>query len=213
MRGNQPQRKPRFPQPKSRQGDSVPERKRMPERSHPAPQTYFDREFGTEAVKVLPGEYFATAEATAITTLLGSCVAVCLYDRTIGIGGMNHFMLPEILRDSDRTRCSDPAATCPNACSARYGACAMRHLLEHLESLGARFSRLEAKLFGAGRVMAGVTDIGGKNAEFALGYLKERGIPVIASDLGGVWPRKITFFPATGRVLVKRLNHLPAGVD
>ena len=175
--------------------------------------SYFDREFAVQAVKILPGEYYATADGTAITTLLGSCVTVCLYDRGIGVGGMNHFMLPQILQGSDATRCTDPAAvSCSAICSARYGACAMRHLLQALERLGANAGRLEAKLFGAGRVMACMTDIGEKNAQFAVGYLQERNIPIRASDLGGSCPRKVAFFPATGRAMVKRLRDLPEGI-
>jgi chemotaxis protein CheD len=167
---------------------------------------YFERSFSTEAVKILPGEYFATADATAITTLLGSCVSVCLFDRGSGVGGMNHFMLPRVLLESDSTRCTAPyGPACANPCSARYGECALKHLLEQLDRLGASRSRLEAKLFGGGRLMAGGADIGGKNAAFALGYLEERGIPVVASDLGDCRPRKLVFFPATGRAFVKRL--------
>jgi len=174
--------------------------------------SYFEREFATRAVKILPGEYFATSDATAISTLLGSCVSVCLYDSKNGVGGMNHFMLPKVLLDTNATRCAAPyAPPCANTCSARYGACAMKHLLERLEHLGARRNSLKAKLFGGGRVMAGVADIGGKNASFALGYLKERDIPIVASDLGDCCPRKLVFFPATGRVFVKRLRNQPTG--
>lgn len=174
--------------------------------------SYFDRDFVTPAVKILPGEYFATADATAISTLLGSCVSVCLYDRSSGVGGMNHFMLPKVLLQGNSTRCAAPyAPPCGTTCSARYGACAMKHLLERLEMLGARRTSLEAKLFGAGRVMAGGADIGEKNAAFALGYLEERGIPVVASDLGDCCPRKLVFFPSTGQVFVKRLRTLPTG--
>jgi chemotaxis protein CheD len=170
--------------------------------------SYFDRDFGTTAVKILPGGYFATADATAITTLLGSCVSVCLYDRGSGVGGMNHFMLPELMLDGSAVRCSD---ACAATCSARYGTCAMRQLLLRLELLGASRSRLEAKLFGAGRMMAAMADIGEKNAAFALGYLKQEGIPIVASDLGESCPRRVIFFPATGRVFVKRIRDLPAG--
>jgi len=87
----------------------------------------------------------------------------------------------------------------------------MKHLLQRLELLGASRSRLEAKLFGAGRVMAGLRDIGGGNAAFALGYLEKHGIPVVASDLGDCTPRKVIFFPGTGRAFVKRIRDLPAG--
>ena len=177
-----------------------------------ATTNYFERDFATHAVKVLPGEYFATADATAISTLLGSCVSVCLFDRDRGVGGMNHFMLPKVLLRENATRCAAPyAPPCPNPCSARYGACAMKHLLERLELLGARRTNLEAKIFGGGRVMEGGVNIGEKNASFALGYLEELGIPVVASDLGDRCPRKLFFFPAVGRVFVKRLRKKPIG--
>jgi chemotaxis protein CheD len=183
----------------------------MPEKQQPS-ASYFDREFATRVVKILPGEFYATADGTAITTLLGSCVSVCLFDRFSGVGGMNHFMLPQVLQGSNTSRCSDPSATtCDAVCSARYGACAMRQLLQRLQALGASHSRLEAKLFGAARVMAGMSDIGEKNASFALGYLEEYGIPVVASDLGSTCPRKVVFFPASGRAVVKRIRELPAG--
>jgi chemotaxis protein CheD len=173
----------------------------------------FDQECAAQAVRILPGEYFASADGTVITTLLGSCVSVCLFDRGSSVGGMNHFMLPQVMLGSNATRCADPGTgSCNSVCSARYGACAMRHLLMRLEELGASRSRLEAKLFGAGRVMAGMSDIGQKNSEFALGYLQERGIRVVASDLGGFCPRKVSFFPATGRALVKRLRDIPEGL-
>lgn len=178
-----------------------------------ATTSYFEPDFVTQAVKILPGEYFATGDSTAISTLLGSCVSVCLYDRDTKVGGMNHFMLPKVLLQENATRCAPPyAAPCANACSARYGACAMKHLLERLELLGARRDNLKAKIFGGGRVMAAGVNIGEKNASFALGYLDERGIPVVASDLGGCWPRKLFFFPATGRVFVKRLRMQPIGM-
>ncbi|GFO60662.1 putative chemoreceptor glutamine deamidase CheD 1 [Geomonas silvestris] len=174
---------------------------------------YFDPDLQTQVVKILPGEFYATCEpTTAIATLLGSCVSVCLFDPVCKVGGMNHFMLPELWNETARTRCERPSGSCSDQCSARYGSCAMRKLLKNMEQLGANLPRLEAKVFGAGRVLARVTDIGDKNASFALGYLEERGIRVIAQDLGAKCPRKIVFFPTTGRVLVKRLRDLPAGV-
>jgi chemotaxis protein CheD len=172
--------------------------------------TYYDRDFSTVAVKILPGEFFATADATAITTLLGSCVSVCLYDRGSGVGGMNHFMLPELLQGGNPVLCTGQC--CIDLRCARFGSCAMRQLLQQLDALGANRRRLEAKLFGAGRMIAGMTDIGEKNASFALEHLKRQGIPVIASDLGDCCPRKVIFFPATGRALVKRFRDLTAGI-
>ena len=171
---------------------------------------YFDREFCTDAVKILPGGYFATADATAITTLLGSCVSVCLYDRQSGIGGMNHFMLPELLQGGSAVRCT---GECAAKCCARYGSCAIRQLLQRLELLGACRSRLEAKLFGGGRMMGRMADIGEKNAAFALAHLKVQGIPVIASDLGESCPRRVIFFPASGRAFVRRIRDSGTGIN
>lgn len=173
---------------------------------HRSATRYFDRAFQSDAVKIVAGEYFATAEGIGISTLLGSCVSVCLYDKSAGVGGMNHFMLPESLLKDNATRCSSPdAVSCTAPCSARYGACAMRQLIAELERLGARPGGLEAKVFGAGRVMEG-PQIGEKNAAFALGYLRERGIPVQGADLGDGCPRKVFFFPASGRAFVRRIT-------
>ncbi|MBJ6751650.1 histidine kinase [Geomonas anaerohicana] len=162
------------------------------------------------AVKIVAGEFYATDEAVAITTVLGSCVSVCLYDVELGIGGMNHFMLPELQQGGGATPCSGVCNDDSQSC-ARYGSCAMRRLLEQLELLGASRKRLAAKLFGAGHVMASSTDIGGNNAAFAVDYLKKQGIPIVASDLGECCPRKVMFFPKTGRALVKRIRALHAG--
>ncbi|HJV64147.1 MAG TPA: histidine kinase [Geomonas sp.] len=164
-----------------------------------------EREIGETAVKLLPGEFYATADGTVIATILGSCVSVCLFDPATGVGGMNHYMLPQ-LQQGTSSHCS---GNCRGAACTRYGSCAMRRLLHDLEQLGAKTVRLEAKLFGAARVMAGMSDIGKQNAAFAIDYLAERGIPVTASDLGGCWPRKVVFYPSSGKVLVKRLQRLP----
>jgi len=168
--------------------------------------SYFDPEFGTVAVKIMAGELFATAEPIAISTLLGSCVAVCLYDSDTGVGGMNHFMLPELLQGGKPIPCT---GACSSNCCARYGSCAIRQLLQRLELLGANRGRLAAKLFGAGQIMATRTEIGGINAAFAVDYLKQQKIPIIASDLGDCCPRKLIFFPVTGQAWVKRMPDLP----
>ena len=171
----------------------------------PAPLRYFDQEFETDAVKIVAGEFYATDQPVAITTLLGSCVAVCLYDIERGVGGMNHFMLPELQQGGEAVPCAGLCNTTSRSC-ARYGSCAMRRLLRQLEELGADRRRLAAKVFGAGRVMATATDIGEGNASFAVDYLKQQGIPIVASDLGECCPRKVIFFPKTGRALVKRMR-------
>lgn len=165
---------------------------------HLANNRYYDRHFESEAVKVLPGEYYVTATNMVLVTVLGSCVSACIRDREKGLGGMNHFMLAET---------SDNGAV---SASARYGTYAMEILINHLFKLGARRSNLEAKVFGGGRVMASLTSsqVGERNARFVLDFLKTEGIPVVAKDLLDVHPRKVYFFPANGRVLVKKLVRL-----
>ena len=161
-----------------------------------ASNRYFDRTFDCDAVKVLPGEYFVSTTEMVLVTVLGSCVTACIRDRQKGVGGMNHFMLP----DSDR----DEGVL---SSSARYGAYAMEVLLNHLFKLGARRESLEAKVFGGGRVMASLShsDVGERNAEFVLDYLDTERIPVVAQDLLDVYPRKIYFFAHSGRVMMKKL--------
>ena len=162
---------------------------------HLANNRYFDRTFTAEAVKVLPGEYFVTTTDMVLVTVLGSCVSACIRDREKGIGGMNHFMLAE---SQDRGALS---------ASARYGNYAMEILVNHLMKLGARRQNLEAKVFGGARVMASLESsmVGERNALFVREYLKTENIPVVAEDLLDTPPRKVYFFPASGRVLVKRL--------
>lgn len=165
---------------------------------HLANNRYFDRHFETEAVKVLPGEYYVTTADMMLVTVLGSCVSACIRDREKGLGGMNHFML------------ADSGDTGGLSASARYGTYAMEILINHLMKLGARRSNLEAKVFGGGRVMASLSSsqVGDRNARFVLDYLQTEGISVKAQDLLDVHPRKVYFFPASGRVLVKKLMRM-----
>ena len=154
---------------------------------------YYDSALHTRAIRLLPAEYRATALPVALVTLLGSCVAACLYDPAIALGGMNHFMLPG-------------GAGGDSACS-RYGAHAMELLINDMLKRGARRQRLQAKVFGGGNVLRGFHNdpIGTRNAGFVLEYLAAERIPVLAQDLGDVYPRKVGFFVQTGRTLVKRL--------
>lgn len=164
---------------------------------HLAGNRYFDRNFEIEAVKVLPGEYYVTTTNVLLVTVLGSCVSACIRDREKGIGGMNHFMLAG--GDSNSL-----------SASARYGTYAMEILVNHLLKLGARRDRLEAKVFGGGRVMEKLTtsNVGERNAQFVIDYLDTEDIPVVAQDLLDVHPRKVYFFPDSGRVLVKKLMRM-----
>jgi chemotaxis protein CheD len=162
----------------------------------PAPNLYFDRQFNTQAVKILPGEYYATTRELMIVTVLGSCVSACIRDRARGMGGMNHFMLPASVEQSDEA-----------SVSARYGTYAMEILINQLLKMGARRQDLEAKVFGGGNVVKGfsVSNVGERNSRFVRDYLRVERIPVMAEDLLDIYPRKVYFFPATGRVLVRKL--------
>jgi len=163
-----------------------------------ASNRYYDRSFQAEAAKILPGEYFVSDQGMLLVTVLGSCVAACIRDVETGIGGMNHFMLPD---DGGRDTVGS---------SARYGTYAMEVLINHLFKMGAKRNRLEAKVFGGGAVLASLasSNVGARNAEFVLDYLKTEKIPVVAKDLLDSYPRKVYYFSETGRVLVKKLHRV-----
>jgi len=163
-----------------------------------SPNLYYDRHFNLDAAKILPGEYYATTRDMLVVTVLGSCVSVCLRDKTNGIGGMNHFMLPH----------SDNDPQNPVSISARYGTYAMEMLINHLIKLGAKRNNFEAKVFGGGNVLRGftVTNVGARNADFVLDYLHTEKIKIVAEDLLDIYPRKVYYFPKTGRALIKKLR-------
>jgi len=165
-----------------------------------APNQYFDRNFDMQAAKLLPGEYYTTGRDMLLVTVLGSCVAACIRDRVSGIGGMNHFMLPESGQDQGN----------PLSKSARYGTYAMEILLNQLLKMGAKRANLEAKVFGGGSVLRGfvVANVGERNAKFVLEYLEIEKIKVVAEDLLDIYPRKVYYFPKTGKVLVKKLRRV-----
>lgn len=165
-----------------------------------APNLYFDRTFNMQAVKLMPGEYYVTRRDMLLVTTLGSCVSACIRDRNNGIGGMNHFMLPENAQEEGGW----------GAASTRYGTYAMEVLINQLLKLGARRENLEAKLFGGAAVIKNMsaTNVGERNAQFGCAYLKTEGIPIVAKDLLDIYPRKVYFFPRSGKVLVKKLRNL-----
>ena len=159
---------------------------------------YQDPRFGCEAIKLLPGECLATRDELLLVSVLGSCVSVCLYDSQGGLGGMNHFMLP-----------GDGGGNALLSSSARYGVHAMDLLISQLVRLGGQRRHFQAKVFGGGSVLRQLSaDVGQRNVDFVLGYLATEGIPVVASDLLDVYPRKLYFFPASGRVLLRKLHVL-----
>ncbi len=158
---------------------------------------YYDRDFERNAVKILPGEFFVADDDIVISTVLGSCISACIWDRNAKVGGMNHFMLPG----------SDGKETDPTGLAGRYGVFAMEQLINELIKRGAKKNSMECKVFGGGRVMANFTsiDVGKRNSDFVMSFLKTEGIRVTSQDLLDVYPRRVAFFPATGRALCKKL--------
>lgn len=155
---------------------------------------YLDHHFQYDAVKVLPGEYFVSNEDIVIMTVLGSCISACIWDGKVRAGGMNHFMLPD----------GDSADG-----FGRYGSYAMELLINEMLKKGARRESMQAKVFGGAQVMAGFTtmNVGERNTKFVLDYLSTERIPVVSQDVLDIHPRKVCFFPTTGKALVKRLAH------
>lgn len=168
--------------------------KAVPRKPGEASFFYADHHFQYDAVKVLPGEYFVSSEDLVIMTVLGSCIAACIWDTKARTGGMNHFMLPD----------GDSADG-----FGRYGSYAMELLINEMIKVGARRETMQAKIFGGAAVMAGFTtmNVGERNTRFVLDYLATERIPVISQDVLDIHPRKVCFFPVTGKVLVKRLAH------
>lgn len=164
---------------------------------HLARHVYFERQFNCMAAKILPGEYYWTGKEMAIITVLGSCVSACIRDRVSGVGGMNHFMLP-----------SGGESDNPASISMRYGLHAMEILINELLKAGAVRQNLEAKVFGGGRVLSGLQamNVGSRNADFVRDYLRVEKIRLVAEDLNDIHPRKVVYFPLSGRVLVKKLE-------
>lgn len=165
-----------------------------------SPNIYFDSEYGCDAAKILPGEYYATARDMMLVTVLGSCVCACIRDRASGIGGINHFMLPDGGRDQGDLM-GGPT---------RYGVYAMEVLINQLLKMGAQRSHLEAKVFGGAAVLRGftVSNVGERNAEFVLNFLSVEKIHVVAQDLLDIYPRKVHYFPQSGLARVKKLKQV-----
>ena len=157
--------------------------------------------FETVAARLLPGEYFVTVHDEAIYTTLGSCISACIRDRVTGVGGMNHFMLP-ISSSNNSWKAAD------NSASTRFGNFAMEHLINNILKNGGKRQNLEVKLFGGGRIIANMTDVGLRNIAFARDYLQTEGLKIVSEDVGESFPRMVVYFPATGKVRVKRLRSL-----
>jgi chemotaxis protein CheD len=155
-----------------------------------------------QRIHVGQGEHYVTADPDVLlTTILGSCVAMCLRDPEAGVGGMNHFLLPE----------GEGAGT---DAGRRYGAYAMELLINDVLKAGGRRDRLEAKLFGGGRMFDSLKDVGLANADFAERFLRDETIPVVGGSLRGHGGRRLHYWPVSGRALQRSVtdSHVPAAV-
>ncbi len=160
------------------------------------------REIENTALNINPGGW-AVERERPIVTLLGSCVAVCLFEATLKLAGMNHFLLPS--RGEGRHADTDVVLA---------GDYAMEVLVNALLGQGARKENLIAKAFGGGTIVSGIKmAIGERNAEFAVEWLAREGIPLVASDFGGAWSRKVICVPATGDVYCRRMPITQSVVD
>ena len=147
-------------------------------------------------VSIHIGGLRVSKEPLIVDTVLGSCIATCLYDPVVAIGGMNHFMLPEASDPRDPT-------------STRYGVNAMEHLISELMKSGAQRRRFQAKVFGGGHVLKIRESLDGvpqRNIDFARRFLETEKIPVVKEDVGGYLPRRVLFYTHTAKVFLKHLG-------
>lgn len=165
---------------------------------------YWDRTFERWAAKINPGEYYVSTEGHLVMTVLGSCVSACIRDTVLGVGGMNHFMLPT---HDDASRLDEQVRRNASAAN-RYGSFAMENLINDVLRHGGSRNRLEVKVFGGGRILDTLSDIGAKNIEFVRDFLRTEDLKVVAEDLGERFPRKVYYDPRSGRVHVKRLKQV-----
>lgn len=157
-----------------------------------------DHRFPHEIASILPGEFFVSADPMIVYTVLGSCISACIRDPIARVGGMNHFMLPEP-KEGGYDSWGE---------STRYGSYAMESLINGILKRGGLKSRLEVKLFGAGKIYEGNIDVGARNVDWVREYLRAEGLMPVKTDLGDVYPRKVYYFTESGRVLLKKIERL-----
>ena len=161
----------------------------------------WDADLGRPLAKLLPGEYYVTSHDEVIFTVLGSCVSACVRERKLGIGGMNHFMLP-----LDRSGGTSAWSENQFSSATRYGNVAMERLINDILNLGGRRENLEFKVVGGGKVLDTSMDVGALNAAFVRDYLRTEGFTITVEDLGESFARKVYYSPLTGKARVKRLT-------
>lgn len=164
---------------------------------------YLDRAREKFSAKILPGEYYVTMQDEFITTVLGSCVSACIRDRVLGIGGMNHFMLPKSAGEKQGGKMGVLLSD-----AARYGSFAMEHMINDILKNGGEKENLEVKIVGGGKIIKNMTNIGDQNIAFVREYIKAEELHLIGEDVGDIYPRKVLYHPLTGKVNVKKLRSM-----
>lgn len=164
---------------------------------------YWDKRMNVAAAKILPGELYVSRSGEMIVTVLGSCVSACIRDKQLGIGGMNHFMLPQQNAHSSQKWGGEAGL------ASRYGNWAMEYLINEILKLGGTRRNLEIKIFGGGNVLSNMTEVGSRNVDFVKKYLYEENFDVAAEDVGGESARKVLYFPDTGAVKVRKIRQVP----
>lgn len=150
---------------------------------------------GEVNVRVFQGQYYVSGNANeVITTVLGSCIAVCIRDPKTGYGGMNHFVLPSA------------AKSLPQGFSMRYGIYSIERLVNEILSIGGERDRLEVKVFGGANVLAGSKQIGSRNSDFVEDYLAREGLAIASKHVRGILARRVRYYPTSGRVLMSTIN-------
>lgn len=155
---------------------------------------------GMPTARILPGEYYVTCEDEIIDTVLGSCVAACIRNPRLGIGGMNHFMLPR------PSGASNDAWEKVAGRATRYGTASMEQLINRVLGPGGTRQDLEVKIFGGGRVVPKLSDIGARNIAFVREFLQHEGLKIASEDAGDTCSRHVQYFPRSGRVRVRHLT-------
>lgn len=172
---------------------------------------FFDITLNREIITIYPGELYITKKSELITTILGSCISIVLFDEQNSIGGINHYMLPAAPPESKKN--SGLPIT-------RFGEYAIKTLIQEMINQGASLKNLKAKIFGGSNVLnfSSKKDerkkdvqkkdalIGEENINFARKFLKKIGIPIVSEDVGGVSSRKIFFDTTNYKVFLKRIN-------
>lgn len=165
---------------------------------------YWDKHLKVPAAKILPGQFYVSNKGEMIVTVLGSCISACIRDPQRKIGGMNHFMLPTTGAGGSSDAWQKDVTSLPS----RYGEWAMEFLINEILKQGGNKKNLEVKIFGGGKILQNMTDIGERNIRFAKEFLANEGLKIDSQDVGDLCPRKVLYFSDSGKVKLKRLRSI-----